>query len=709
MPSRRPTPLLGLILCVFSLMGWARTDEVPDPKAAIRQLVVDAEAESSRDLAKAEAMAKDASAQAEAAGDSALVVYAQLTWADALLKARKLDQADTLLKRIRKNVSYGADARTDARLTVLEARWLRDNNRIDEAEAAFLQAGELATKAGDDQVLANVLNSHSAMLWRHGQVERATAMLDKALKINLRLGREGDANKNRSYLALIARDRGDFDLAQRLNEDVLASSERLGDLRGIAVSANSIGLLLVHQGEMSTSLQYFLRAAEAYRQVGEPGGEGPARANAGQCLLELGRLDDAEKPLRDALALALSSKDPTAEVLSRSGLAELALEREQLPEAEREAQGALSAAARLPARAPSVHALRVLARIRRTEQRLDQAVDYGRQALALAQEQGRLHDIRDSLAELSQDLASSGRYQDAYTLQQEQNDVAGKIRDREVRREVARIENAYEAHQREAALATQAQRIALLEQQAEHQRSMRYLLALALVTAVLLVLALFNRMQIKRRSEQLLIERNLAVERANRDLAEAADTDLLTRARNRRYFQQTLLPLLQAADAPRFALALIDADHFKAINDTHGHDVGDVALVAIADAWRSVLDPEATLMRWGGEEFLVAMRVTSAEAAAQLVARGLAATRAITIASAPSLRLSVSVGWLVGPWPGADVPTLLQIADRAMLMAKREGRDRAISVRHEGSLNLTGGMIPDDLSEVAGVILQRMR
>ena len=699
---------IGIALCLATGIATSEAASPADPNAALRQLIVDADVEGSRDLAKSEAMARQASEQAEAAGDSGLVVFAQLTWADALLKARKLDEADALLKRVAKRLGASADARTEARLTVLQARWLRDNNRIDEAERAFVRAAELATKAADDQVLANVLNSHSAMLWRHGQVERATTMLDEALKINLRLGREGDANKNRSYLALIARDRGDFDLAQRLNEDVLASSERLGDLRGIAVSANSIGLLLVHQGEMSTSLQFFLRAADAYRQVGEPGGEGPALANAGQCLLELGRLDDAEQPLRDALALALASKDPTAEVLSRSGLAELALERGQMADAEREAQAALTAAAQLPARAPSVHALRVLARIRRAEQRLDQAIDYGRQALTLAQEQGRLHDIRDSLAELSQDLASSGRYQDAYTLQQEQNDIAGKIRDREVRREVARIENAYEAHQREAALAAQTQRISLLESQAEQQRSIRYLLAVALATAALLVLALISRALLKRRSERQLREHTLAIEHANRELAEAADTDVLTKARNRRYFHQQLMPLLQqrtAAGQP-FTLVLIDADHFKAINDNHGHDVGDRALIAIAHAWRGVLAAGDTLVRWGGEEFLIVSPRDEA-AAAELVQRGLHATRAARLDATSPLRVSVSVGSVTGPWPGADVPTLLQIADRAMLMAKREGRDRALGVRHEGNLNLTGGVIPEDLSLIGGVILQR--
>ncbi len=708
MPLRRPPALLGLILCVVSVLGWARSDVATDPKAAIQQLIVAAEAEGSRDLAKSEALAKQASEQAEALGDAALATYAQLTWADALLKARKLDAADVLLKRIRKGVSYGADARTDARLTVLEARWLRDNNRIDEAEAVFVRAAELANKADDEQVLANVLNSHSAMLWRHGQVERAVVMLDQALKINLKLGREGDANKNRSYLALIARDRGDLDLAQRLNEDVLASSERLGDLRGIAVSANSIGLLLAHQDEMHTSLNYFRRAAAAYHEVGERGGEGPALSNVGSALIKLNRLDEAEQPLRDALAMALASDDPTAEVLARGHLAGLALARGQFAEAEREALAAVALAETLPARSPSAAAYGTLAEIRRAQKRPQEAINFGRQALIFAREQGRLYDLREALTSLAEDLANSGEFQEAYKLQQETGEVTGLIRDREVQREVARIENAYEAHQREAAIGAQTQRIALLEKQAEQQRSMRYLLAIALVTSVLLMVALISRALTKRNSERKLRAQNMAIEQVNRELAEAADTDVLTKARNRRYFHLSVLPMLQAraANGEPFTLMLIDADHFKAINDTYGHDVGDQALIAIAHAWRDVLGTDDTLLRWGGEEFLVVSGCDD-HAADALVARGLAATRRMRLASHPDLSMAVSIGAVTGPWTGADIPTLLQIADRAMLMAKREGRDRAISVRHVGELQLGSGVIPEDLADVAGVILRR--
>ena len=707
----RHWPCVVVMLCLLQSPVVRSSDDTgATGNDAIRAMVVEAEALSARDLGAAAALARKAAEQAEAANDRALAIYAQLTWADALLKARKLDEGDALLTRIEGALGADTDAATESRLVVLRARWLRDLNRIDEAEQAFVRATTLAERSGDEGQLALVLNSHAAMKWRQGHPEDAMKMLERALAINQRLEREGEAIKNLSYLSLIARDRGDYDLSLKLNRDILDIAERRDDARGIAVAANTIGLLLVHQDELRASLTYFRRSAEAYRRVGDPTGEGPALANVGTTLVKLGELEAAQPPLDQALALSQRTSDPTAEVVARSGLAELAQRRGDMAEAERQALASLAASKLQPAASPNVSALGVLAAVRRSQHRLEEAVVLGREALEHARRQGRLRDLRDTLQDLAGDLSATGRHAEAYRAQVEATGIIDRMRDNEVRREAARIENEFEAQRRESELAAQKERIASLEQQASHQRSIRMLLAVALGSFALLVLALASRMLLKRRSEQLLRARNAEIERANRELAEAADTDVLTRARNRRHFHQQLLPQLQAraAAGQPFALILIDADHFKSINDRYGHDIGDRALIAIAQAWRESLDVHDTLVRWGGEEFLIVTQADEAQAA-DLVQRGLDATRRSRVDAIDDLHLAVSVGWLTAPWPNADIATLLQIADRAMLLAKREGRDRAIGVHHETPLRLAGGGIPEDLSEMAGVILKRSR
>ena len=701
--------LVGLLLAASGTAALARSASA-EPAESIRALIVEAEAAGTRDLTAAAEMARQAYDRAEAIADRGLMVYAQLTWADALLKARKLDEGDALLKRIEASLAHGTDPATEARVVVLRARWLRDLDRIDDAEAAFERATALAERAKDEGLVAIVLNSHAAMLWRQGHPERAMPMLEQALTTNQRLGREGEAVKNLSYLSLIARDRGDYDLSLKLNRDILDISQRRDDARGVAVAANTIGLLLVHQDELRASLDYFERAAEAYRRVGDPSGEGPALANVGTTLVKLGDLDAARPPLDQALSLSQHTDDPTAEVIARSGLAELALRKHDMAEAEAQSLGSLAASKRQPAASPNVSALRVLAAVRRSQQRTEESVTLGREALAYARRQGRLRDLRDTLQELAGDLSATGRHAEAYQMQLEATGIIGAMRDAEVRREAARIESEFEAHRQEAELSAQKMRIGALEQQASQQRSIRLLLAVALVSVALLVLALLSRMLMKRRGEHLLRAQHAEIERANRELAEAADTDVLTRARNRRYFHLQLMPMLlqRAANAESFSLMLIDADRFKSINDNHGHDVGDQALIAIAQAWRSVLGATDTLVRWGGEEFLIVSQ-SDELATASLIQRGLAATRDTRVDALPTLQLSVSVGWVAGPWRDAEVSTLLQIADRAMLLAKREGRDRAIGVHHESPLRLDSGVIPEDLTMVPGVVLRRMQ
>ena len=705
-PSHR---LWMLVLLVVSGSARAEPDTgTTTDSEAIRALIVEAEALSARDLGAAAKMAEQAFVRATAARDRGLAIYAQLTWADALLKARKLDEGNALLQKIEAAMGNDADPGTESRLVVLRARWLRDLNRIEEAEKAFVQATALAEKSADEGQLAIVLNSHAAMLWRQAQTERSTRLLERALAINQRLQRDGEAIKNLSYLSLIARDRGDLDLALRLNEQILAVSERRDDLRGIAVAANTIGLLRVQLGESREAMAYFRKSADAYRQVGDPTGEGPALTNIGTTLIETKQFDQAEVPLTQALQLALASKDPTAEVNARSALAELALGRGDVATAEQEALKAIAASQRQPAPSPGHRAHRVLADVRRSQGNLAQAIHHGHIALAQARLQGRKSIVLNALTDLAGDLSARGQHADAFALMREATTLINDIRDSEVRREIARTEAAYAAKQREAELAAQAQRITLLEAQAQQQRSIRLLLAVALGAFVLLVLALASRMLIKRRSEQLLRAQHAEIERSNRELAEAADTDVLTRARNRRYFQRQLLPQLQsqASSGQAFALILIDADHFKSINDRFGHDVGDRALIAIAQAWRGVLGEQDCLVRWGGEEFLVVAQADESHAAT-LVQRGLASIRRARIEGVDALRVSVSVGWLVAPWRDADIATLLQIADRAMLMAKREGRDRAIGVHHETPLRLVEG-IPQDLADVPGIALLRM-
>jgi diguanylate cyclase (GGDEF)-like protein len=165
-----------------------------------------------------------------------------------------------------------------------------------------------------------------------------------------------------------------------------------------------------------------------------------------------------------------------------------------------------------------------------------------------------------------------------------------------------------------------------------------------------------------------------------RQMSESALRDGLTRAFNKRYFTDRIESEFQYAvrhDAP-MSLIFIDIDHFKRINDQHGHQAGDHVLAQLSTLVMSMLGEEETFARYGGEEFAIVARGLDLEAAAALSERLRAAIEGhpFKIDAGP-LPVTVSVGVAQAPAPGMSVSgDLVARADEAMYAAKRGGRNR---------------------------------
>ena len=147
-----------------------------------------------------------------------------------------------------------------------------------------------------------------------------------------------------------------------------------------------------------------------------------------------------------------------------------------------------------------------------------------------------------------------------------------------------------------------------------------------------------------------------------------ASTDSLTESLNRRAWEtrvEAVLADASAADSP-LTIALIDLDHFKAFNDTHGHNEGDAVLRSFAAAAGAVLRPDDIFARWGGEEFIVALPDTASEQALQIL---------------DHVRCSVPAGQTCSightTWiPGEALTETVTRADGALYEAKDAGRNR---------------------------------
>ncbi len=162
------------------------------------------------------------------------------------------------------------------------------------------------------------------------------------------------------------------------------------------------------------------------------------------------------------------------------------------------------------------------------------------------------------------------------------------------------------------------------------------------------------------------------------ELQHLADTDPLTALPNRRsFFSAAEAVLDNGYDATEVhALLVIDADHFKELNDSYGHSAGDIALVAIADILRSSFRETDLICRVGGEEFAVLLKNTSAQQAERLAQRVVDAVAQTPISTDGAIiEYSVSCG-VADTSLSYDLKTLFKAADDAMYMAKRQGRNR---------------------------------
>jgi diguanylate cyclase (GGDEF)-like protein len=155
-----------------------------------------------------------------------------------------------------------------------------------------------------------------------------------------------------------------------------------------------------------------------------------------------------------------------------------------------------------------------------------------------------------------------------------------------------------------------------------------------------------------------------------------ASTDPLTGLLNRRSLENQVRAL--AETGTHYAVVLADLDHFKVLNDTHGHDAGDRALRVFARVLRAVVRDGDLVCRYGGEEFLIVMPNSTSEHATRVVDR-LRLELQATFTDGRTPPFTVSAG-VTDTGDGDDLVELITLADRALRQAKNAGRNRTMTV-----------------------------
>jgi diguanylate cyclase (GGDEF)-like protein len=544
-----------------------------------------------------------------------------------------------------------------------------------------------AASRGDDLWLATARLVRGCVESQSGDYGKANALAKEA-----RAFADGANDPNIGYWAALmigitARGRGQMDEALASLQSALSAAERAGNTYRRSYALYQISQLHLAMKQPQQALD---ASRESYG-LAEAAGASYAMAKARMAesaAMEL--LNDPARELaamQEALAIARRSASRVTESIALINLADIELRRKDFSSALEHSRRALElardyddAGLMAASKANMGFALFGLGKATEGKRLADEALaDYERS--------GATAEIATLLGEYSEYLERSGDSKGALALYHRERKLYSEIAAIAHQRSVVELQEKYESEKRlrEIELLNRQKKLNEAEiENRELQERIWWLVATTFAVCSLVIAVFYRKL---RQTNRLLAQRN-------QELDFRSSRDPLTTLYNRRYFQDFMRDepgrrerrQRIAGDDSLRALLLIDIDFFKQTNDRYGHAAGDTVLVTVARRLRETLRETDTIVRWGGEEFLVFIPQTSAARLDEIAARIMSAIALEPIEYQKSLiRVTASIGYAPMPLPPEDVmlswERAISLIDMALYMAKLHGRNCAYGIR----------------------------
>lgn len=519
---------------------------------------------------------------------------------------------------------------------------------MEPARAELQRALNLAMAAFDRPLAAQVQSTLSRLERRVGNYVEALRHEQQSLRLRRLVDPPFEVWESLQNLAVLYEQIELYDESRRHYAEALAEAELRGGPRDVLDALVGFAGFLNDFGaaEAPLALGYAERALALAEEFGEPLRRGSSWLQVGRANTALGRYDQAELAFARALEIAEQTAGRALEAHVRYRRGELYMLRGDWTAAQSDIERA--------------HAI------------------YAQQANRhrLAKVYGTLEVLYGRLGD---ELAAARAGREHYRLRNELLGAGASGKLGEILSDFALSE---ERHRN--ALLERENEVAALR--LEHERAQRRYAWLAAVLLALLIGLLAWRFRQTQRLYANLRKQQSALERAHAELSarsealyQATVTDSLTGLYNRAYAIEHLREVLEryAEHGWRPAVLILDLDHFKQINDRHGHLVGDRVLQAASAALREGLGEHDLIARLGGEEFVVVLRDvdrTSAQVQAELLRKRVADLSVQTDTAVLKLTVSIGVCW-VRDLAAPTVTGVLRAADLAMYQAKSEGRN----------------------------------
>jgi len=530
-------------------------------------------------------------------------------------------------------VTMGLGAADRARSIVLRAKLLScranaltSDGKSAAAEQEYVTVAALARQAGDPSLEAEALRSEGYLQYNRGAMADALTNLQTAYRLSTQRGDEKGRLDALSDMANVYADAqvAQYDRAIEYYRQLVGAYEKHGQPSDVADTLFNIGSTFETKGDFAAAERHYRRALTMFQKLERAGDVAFTKRSLGLAMMKQGRAAEA-LPLLDASVEFYDREHDAASAAHARQFRGMAYRRlGRLTDALRE----LDAARRFFERDNNVRFL---------ERNAEEA------ALVYAQlgDWRKAYDASARHAALGRTLATTRR-----------DELSSRLR---VAFDTEKKDQENRALARENALRATALR------EAERSRKLQVVVS-ALIALLAAALA-------------ILFWRQIVNTRRMRSMAM---TDELTRLPNRRHILVTAEIAFDAAkrEGRAAAVIMLDIDHFKRINDTWGHAVGDAVLQSVARACRLELRPGDQIGRTGGEEFLVVLNSATAQQAREIAERLRLAVERLDFPSVADLHVTISLGVRVAS--EYDSSAAIAAADSLLYRAKESGRNRVV-------------------------------
>ena len=492
-----------------------------------------------------------------------------------------------------------------------------------QAKALYQQAVAVGTATDDDEMLAGALFSRGYLMGVQGAYAPGLADLRRAQSLYEKLDMRLHAVTVLNAVAILYNRMGDNQQAVHIYTQALKQQRESGLRREVAVTLYNLGRAHENLKEWEFARRAYTESRDINKEIGYARGEAYAQRGLAAVANATGDSRRALDILKQAETLARQTSDSRL-------LAHIQL-----------------------VRGVSLHRL---GRLADSELALKEALDVFRAADALG-------DLSSTYSELALVQAETGNWREAYTSQAQYKLISDKLLNNQLDQRFATLKVEFDTAAKEKENALLLRENEANEKALKQGRRARQLQAVAITLTVMLA-GLLAALAIHQRRSTLRM-RKLAL------------TDELTGVPNRRDVLNRLEELLGRNGEPACCTLIVDIDHFKSINDGHGHPIGDEVLKFVAREIRTAVREPAFFGRLGGEEFLIVLPDTTLQGALPAAERfreqisAVDTTRWLPVRR----RITASIGVTVSRPGICHSSDMLMRADGALYAAKRGGRN----------------------------------